>query len=94
MLRFLPVQKLSLSSDVHSSWMRRQTSRLTPALGQRWGLTFGESYLPSRHALFCLHKPLFLPFLAYRTPFSHHLGGRGERWTVCLLASSYYLRSV
>ena len=72
-------------------------------LGSHIDLIFGENYLPSLHDLLRLHTLLSsLPVLTDRSPFSHRPGGcgpvepeqDGPYVTVCLLTSSYYLRSV
>ena len=61
---------------------------------RRWGLTFGELSSLAQRPSPLTQVTLSLPILAYQSPFSHHLGGRGARWTVRLLASSYHSRAI
>ena len=83
MLRFLPVRGTSLSSDVHSRWTRCRTTWRDSDVR----ISLSVSYLPwLPFFAYILHSPP----CCYQSPFSHHLRGRGARWTVCLLASSYH----
>jgi len=83
--RSLLMQSPSRSLDVHSRWMRRRS--ISP--DSDVGVSLLVSLLTSPRALLRSNMPLSpLPVFADESPFPHHLGGRGARWTVCLLTFS------